>query len=286
MNRLTLRPSIMTIETYVSKNRSERVCLPYLDFVVDGEPLVEAILGNGTDRLPTRLTPDWAGFSLDQQLERLMGRSDPEHSDGRAAMYTCRCGDLACPGIGARVTSGRNTITWSDWAWKSKPDIVDPVTDAEFTLTDPIPELPVVTFDVRELETVLGEAREMLASIPSWEAPKRKLLWPWQWDWSWPGKEAELNQEDKQRRQEIRSVFLETDVVGLGAGGVWFPEDEYDTEADRAMSMLAKGLSAEETAARTVHTIQRDWGVEVSPVGQQRLAAALARIDGSPQLPA
>lgn len=72
----------------------------------------------------------------------------------------------------------------------------------------------------------------------------------------------------------------------LGAGGAWFPEDEYDTEADRAMSMLVKGAASDEVAARIAEIIERDWGVRISSRKQQLLADALApyaRIDGSLQ---
>jgi|GEM_PF-3234074 len=77
-------------------------------------------------------------------------------------------------------------------------------------------------------------------------------------------------------RQAIRRAFLESDVVGLGTGGDWFPEDEYDAEADRAMSLLVRGLSLEEVVAWTVGAIARDWGVEIGPGKKQVLAAALA----------
>ncbi|SDI55368.1 hypothetical protein SAMN05216555_10373 [Arthrobacter cupressi] len=90
-----------------------------------------------------------------------------------------------------------------------------------------------------------------------------------------------MRQEHKQIREAVRRAFLESDVAGLGTGGDWFPEDEYDAEADRALSLLAGGVSPEEVAAWTVGTMARDWGVDISPARKQKLGAALAPIAGA-----
>lgn len=90
----------MTMETYISETRSWRLPIPFLDFLVDGESPIEGVLGKGSDRLPTRLQPEWEHFSLDEQIDRLLGLGAPEYEDGRTAMYICRCGDLDCFGIG------------------------------------------------------------------------------------------------------------------------------------------------------------------------------------------
>ena len=105
-HQLTLQPSLMTMETYVSESRSWRAPVPFLDFVVDGEPPVESVLGKGSDRLPTRLQPEWEQFSLDEEIGRLLGLGKPEHEDGRTVMYICRCGDLDCFGIGPASSAG------------------------------------------------------------------------------------------------------------------------------------------------------------------------------------
>jgi hypothetical protein len=93
-HKLSLQPSLMTMETYTSESRSRRVPIPFLDFIVDGEALIETVLGNGSDRLPTRLQPEWGHYSLDEQVNRLLGLGAPEYEDGRSAMYICKCGDL------------------------------------------------------------------------------------------------------------------------------------------------------------------------------------------------
>ena len=82
-------------------------------------------------------------------------------------------------------------------------------------------------------------------------------------------------------REAVRRAFLESDIAGLGTGGDWFPEDEYDAEADRAVSLLAGGVSPEEVAAWTVGTMARDWGIDISPASKEQLAAALAPIAGA-----
>ena len=80
-------------------------------------------------------------------------------------------------------------------------------------------------------------------------------------------------------QEAIRAVFLEVDPAGLGFGGTWFPESEYDTEVDRALAWLSKGSTPEDTAARTVSHIERDWGVDVQSGKQERLAHSLGTID-------
>ncbi|WP_157372091.1 hypothetical protein [Arthrobacter sp. Soil736] len=154
----------MTMEVHVSTNRSWRAPIPFLDFVVDGVPLVEIVLGTGSERLPTRLQTEWELFNLEEQIDRMLGRQEPEYEDGRSAMYICRCGDLDCFAIGARIISDSEKITWTDWAWKDG-----------FGLTDPIDELDALTFARSEYEHVLGDAARMLATIPDWKPPKQKL---------------------------------------------------------------------------------------------------------------
>lgn len=82
-------------------------------------------------------------------------------------------------------------------------------------------------------------------------------------------------------RATVRQVFLETDPAGLGFGGTWFPESEYDTEIDRVISWMIKGRSPEDAAARTVRYLERDWGVHVQTGKQEQLAQGLASVDVS-----
>lgn len=37
-------------------------------------------------------------------------------------------------------------------------------------------------------------------------------------------------------RERLQRIFLGTDLAGLGFAGTPFPESEYDTEVDRALS--------------------------------------------------
>ena len=82
-------------------------------------------------------------------------------------------------------------------------------------------------------------------------------------------------------REAVRRVFLETDPAGLGFGGSWFPESEYDTEVDRAISWLVKGRKPEDVAARTVRYLERDWGVQIQAGKQEQLAQGLRHVDRS-----
>lgn len=157
---LGLQPSLMTMETYISANRSWRSPVPFLDFTIDGESLIATILGEGPDRMPTRLQPEWEQASVDEQIKRLSALGEPDYEDGRTAMYICRCGDLDCPGIAARITRSAETVTWSDWAWKDG-----------LNLSDPIAELGSYTFTIAEYERTLADATERLSRIPDWMPP-------------------------------------------------------------------------------------------------------------------
>jgi hypothetical protein len=64
----------------------------------------------------------------------------------------------------------------------------------------------------------------------------------------------------------------------LGLGGTWFPDSEYDTEVDRAISWLTKGQTPEDTAARTMRYLERDWGVRVQASKQEQLAQGLGHV--------
>lgn len=267
-HKLTLQPSVMTMETYISENRSWRAPIPFLDFLVDGESPMDGGLGMGSDRLPSRLQPDWEKFRLDEQIMRLLVLDVPEYEDGRTAMYVCRCGDLDCFGIGARINRHLTTITWSDWAWKDG-----------FELTDPIEELGTYTFTLSEYEKVLADAARLLETVPDWVPPKQRMLWPWQWGWSLPKEDDPMDRRISRVREAVRQVFLETDPAGLGFGGTWFPDSEYDTEADRAISWLLKGRTPEETAARTVRYLERDWGIQVQAGKQEQLSQGLGHVD-------
>jgi hypothetical protein len=92
-----------------------------------------------------------------------------------------------------------------------------------------------------------------------------------------------MNERDKERRRAVRRIFFDTDLAGLGFGGESFPEYEYDTEADLAMSWLANGLSPTDVAARAARYIQRDWGVSVPDRKVEQLAHALALLGSKPE---
>jgi hypothetical protein len=92
-----------------------------------------------------------------------------------------------------------------------------------------------------------------------------------------------MNQRDKDRRRAVRRIFVDTDLADLGFGGVSFPEYEYDTEADLAMSWLANGLSPAEVAARVARYIHRDWDVPVSDRKVEELSHALELLRSKPE---
>jgi hypothetical protein len=92
-----------------------------------------------------------------------------------------------------------------------------------------------------------------------------------------------MNQRDKNRRRAVRRIFVDMDMADLGFGGVSFPEYEYDTEADLAMSWLANGLSPIEVATRVARYIRRDWDVPVSDHKVEDLSHALELLRAKPE---
>jgi hypothetical protein len=92
-----------------------------------------------------------------------------------------------------------------------------------------------------------------------------------------------MDQRDKDRRRAVRRIFVDTDLADLGFGGVSFPEYEYDTEADLAMSWLANGLSPTEVATRVARYIRRDWDVLVSDRKVEELSHALELLRSKPE---
>ncbi|WP_139005828.1 hypothetical protein [Arthrobacter crystallopoietes] len=222
--------------------------------------------------MPTRLQPEWAEFNLTRQIGKFLGNGEPDYPDGRTAMYVCRCGDLDDPGVGARIHRNEDSITWTDWAWKDG-----------FKLTEPIADLGTFTFELTEYESAFDGAAERLATVPDWTPPKDKMLWPWQWGWSLAAnRPVKGKREALISREAVKKAFLDTDPAGIGAGGTWYPEAEYNTEVDRAAGWLAKGISAEKIAARTMRYLARDWGITVQIGKQEQLSRALDLISPRP----
>jgi hypothetical protein len=92
-----------------------------------------------------------------------------------------------------------------------------------------------------------------------------------------------MDQRDKERRRAVRRIFVDTDLADLGFGGVSFPEYEYDTEADLAMSWLANGLSPTDIATRVARYVRRDWDVPVSDRKVEELSDALDVLRSKPE---
>jgi len=87
-----------------------------------------------------------------------------------------------------------------------------------------------------------------------------------------------MSKRDKAWREAIRHILVEVDPAGLDLDGGWFPEDEYDVEADRVMSLLIKGVSHQEVAATISNDIQLEWGVTVVSGKEAVLANAFSML--------
>lgn len=152
VNRLTLARTPRQIEPTMGSNKSVRT---FLDFVVDGQPLYEAMVSSGFDNI----SPIWLDAPVpaetDKALLRLLGEEPPDAPGARLSLYVCaECGDLGCGAVTVDLKITEDSVTWSDWGYQTNYD--------EEVHRDEVPALGALVFDRAEYETVLQEARRQL----------------------------------------------------------------------------------------------------------------------------
>ena len=146
----------------------------FLDFVVDGRPLRDRIVG--AEDLVTPLCRTWSADSVATALDELLGRSEPPEQ--RVEILVCGvCGDVDCNGVTARLTLTPSAVAWSDFCWE---------TPAGTTPVEGLP--PRMTFERSEYEAAFNGAFERLGAFPYDRLAHRgrRFLWPWQWGWRAP----------------------------------------------------------------------------------------------------
>ena len=145
----------------------------FLDWVVDGAPLRDSIIG--TKALVTPLNRPWLS-EVAKSVEALTGRaSEAELPAGRVGVFLCAvCGDVD---VSAVLGLHESTVTWSDLRWE---DATSPLPVEGFPST--------LTFERTEYERALARAYARVASFPYEELDHRgrRFLWPWQWGWRLP----------------------------------------------------------------------------------------------------
>ncbi len=150
----------------------------FLDFVVDGESLMESLEAAGT--LVTPLHRAWLP-TVPDALDELRGRRpSPGLADHRVALLVCgECGDLACGAITVSLSMSAEWVTWTDFLWEDgcRPPSATTLAAAQGFV-----------FERAAYDTTLSEAYHRVAALPYEEPPHpdRKSLWPWQWGWRLP----------------------------------------------------------------------------------------------------
>jgi len=110
----------------------------YMDYVVNGASLSERFANTyGAPKdVPvsswfgnvTRISNRWVAPALREDLEMLTGRVIGELPSGRVPLYVCRvCADVECGCYAARITVGRESVVWSDFALEPVSEDADEI---------------------------------------------------------------------------------------------------------------------------------------------------------------
>lgn len=128
---------------------------PFLNFVLDGEPLTARIPEWGDSVTP--LNRAWLP-AVPRAIDELLGRRpSPGLAASRVALLVCgECGDLGCGAMTASLQVEANSVSWADFLGANGYSEPWPVEGA--------PE--AVTFSRGEYEATLRGAYERLAALP------------------------------------------------------------------------------------------------------------------------
>lgn len=132
---------------------SKRTPTPFLDFVVDGDPMRSRSRAAGYgDDFVTPFSAAWFPSAMATSLEALRnGTSGDEFADVLVCSY---CGDRDCGALLVKVTVLDEVVTWSDWTWTNW-EVVEPATGLE-----------VFKFQRTGYQEVLDGAMAQLAALP------------------------------------------------------------------------------------------------------------------------
>jgi hypothetical protein len=124
----------------------------FLDSAFDSTPIYPTVLANGVDNI----TPIWLDGDewTRAAIHWLLGEARPDAPDGRVSVCACAvCGDLGCGAITVMVERGNGTVSWRDWGYQNNYE------DGFVAIAD----LPDVTFDATQYDSVLREAGDRLS---------------------------------------------------------------------------------------------------------------------------
>jgi hypothetical protein len=177
LDRLELLPYQVELRV-VDGNITKHPVSQFLDFVVNGQSLIDALQGAGD--YVTNLNRAWVPEVVPEHVAVLCGRAqDPELNPGRIPLLVCAYdGDIGCGAVTAALTVEPHTVSWTDLRWEDgyrEPNGVDGLPAA-------------MTFDRHEYEQALEKAVSRVSELPYDVAarPLRRFLWPWQWGWRRP----------------------------------------------------------------------------------------------------
>ncbi|MFG2944748.1 oxidoreductase [Streptomyces adustus] len=98
-----------------------RIHRDFLDFVVDGRPLLHRL--RDLDAV-SPLASDVPPAIFTEQVRGLLLEAGAPLSGGRYVIYGCpECADLACGAVTAVIDAHGDDYVWRDFAWQTRPDV-------------------------------------------------------------------------------------------------------------------------------------------------------------------
>ncbi|MEU8530603.1 MULTISPECIES: oxidoreductase [Streptomyces] len=93
----------------------------FLDFVVDGRPLLQELSElDAVSPLAADVPPEIFG----EDVRRLLLEAEPPLAGGRCVLYACpECAGLDCGAVTAVVERDGDAVVWRDFAWQTDEDV-------------------------------------------------------------------------------------------------------------------------------------------------------------------
>lgn len=99
--------------------RSER---SYLDFIIDGESLVNLARYD----LVSILCGEWVSTERERSIRRLLRTEPADFADDRRSILVCpECGDIGCGAVSVVVDFSNGSVIWKDFGYQNnyEPEI-------------------------------------------------------------------------------------------------------------------------------------------------------------------
>jgi hypothetical protein len=145
-----MRMSSLNLERRERPGGGGRTQRHFLDFIIDGRPLLDHLASIGADfigRLGWRRAQEHK-----RGIEHLLLKRPPDARSGRVLLLICpECGDLGCGAFTARVSKDEQSFVWGDFAFEN---------DYEDAPTQTFPEVGPFHFEKRAYFAELDRHRE------------------------------------------------------------------------------------------------------------------------------